>query len=241
MTTTYQTGMPRSGVQHRPINSTPTGDIVTPRTTAHPSRVLPRFRPQHPDQALIDKLTRSAPDTDEDTQTAPSLRTGYRQPIMQRFFRWWSPRDWHPAVWVILTLLMAFSAYLTSTAGLAWRDTTLSDPGKYGPTHGNIITVALGGGDSTSQPSKLIAMNNGGRVEIIELLANDPSKAQILRGPDLVTQNFPDPTNAEVDLSAGNGFVRVTIYGSYYDAPFHRCQTGYTLVEDGQGNLKQQQ
>jgi len=101
--------------------------------------------------------------------------------------------------------------------------------------------VVLGGGDSETQPSKLIAINNSGRIEIMKLVANDPKKAQIITGPDLVKAGFPDPVNAEVSLSASNGSVQVTIYGSFYDAPFHRYQTRYTLVEDGQGNLKSQQ
>lgn len=144
-------------------------------------------------------------------------------------------------MWVGLTILLMLTLYGISTVGLALWNTTFVDPGKYGPTHGTIITVVLGGGDSESQPSKLVAMNNNGRVEIIELLANDPSKAHIIPGPNLVTMGFPDPTHAQIELKALNGSVQVTIYGNFYDLPLHRYQTTYTLVDDGQGNLKQQQ
>src|SRR5579859_4814909 len=186
--TAYQTTMPRSGLQHRPINPTKQArNVVTPRSS-RPSQVLARRCAPH-DEKLIANLTRQrqAPDTDQDTQFASDTRTGYLQ------FPRWHPRGWHPVVWIIFTLGVVTLAYLASTGGMAWRDTTLIDPGKYGPLHGNVINVVLGGGDNQSQPSKLIAMNNGGRVEIIELLANDPSKAQILPGPNLVTQGFPDP------------------------------------------------
>jgi hypothetical protein len=142
---------------------------------------------------------------------------------------------------VSFTLFGVWLFWIITTVVLSFWATHVTDPGTYGPTHGNVITVVLGGGDSETQPSKLMAINNSGRIEIMKLVANDPKKAQIITGPDLVKTGFPDPGNAEVSLSAGKGSVQVTIYGSFYDAPFHRYQQSYTLVEDGQGNLKSQQ
>jgi hypothetical protein len=212
--------------------------------------VLGRFRQQQQcqDQTILDTCTTSqyqryqAPDTYGDEEIAPIPRTGRTkvQPAMpydQQPLR----KEWHPLVWVSLTLFGMWLFWIVTTVGLCFWATRVTDPGTYGPTHGNVINVVLGGGDSEAQPSKLIAMNNGGRIEIIMLLANDPKKAQIITGPDLVKTGFPDPVNAEVSLSAGKGYVQVTIYSTVYDVPFHRYQQPYTLVEDGQGNLKSQQ
>ena len=166
---------------------------------------------------------------------------------MQQQPPWWQPRGWHPLVWIGLTLLVVLIAYWISTVGLTWWNNTLVNPGRYGPTQGKIVTGVFGGGDSQEQSSKLIAMNNNGRVEIIMLHANDPSKSEILIGPDLVALNFPDPTHAHVDLLVGdfdhdgNQDVQVTIVSTVYDKPLYPYSVPYTLYGDGQGHLKQRQ
>lgn len=252
MTTYMQTGMPRSAVRHRPINPTQqTTSVPTPRASAHPSRVLRRWRQGVPhDDALIDELTSSRQvDTYEDEEVAPSTRTGYQQAMQYRSPRGsrWHPRNWHQLVWVGLTLLLVLAFCWISTAGLAWRDATFIDPGKYGPTHGDIVMGVFGGSDSQAQPSKLIGMNNNGRVEVIMLHANDPSKSQILVGPDLIATNFPDPTHANVDLEVGdfdhdgNLDLKVTVLSTIYDKPLNNYGQAYILYGDGQGNLKQRQ
>ena len=236
------TTIPRSQIRYRPMHPAQPGavTVVVPRTSAHPSRVLGRFRPQpYQDQTTRDTLFTSwyqcyqAPETYEDEEITTSTITRV-QPATQR-------KEWHPLVWVSFTLFGVWLFWIVTTVVLSFWATHVTDPGTYGPTHGTVIAVVLGGGDSETQPSKLIAINNSGRIEIMKLLANDPKKAQIITGPDLVKAGFPDPLNAEVELKAGKGSVRVTIYGSFYDAPFHRYQTRYILVEDGQGNLKSQQ
>ena len=248
MTTQFEAGattaLPRSQIRHRLINPTRAGSttVVTPRAS-RPSRVLGRIHtkpgqgPSQQDQKLIATLTRQsqAPDTEDDEEIAPGVRPdGKIHPSTQRARH----QGWPPIIWIGLTLLGMLGFWWLTTAGLAFLVTHASDPGTYGPMHGNIITTVLGGGDSPGQPSKLIAMNNGGRVEIIRLLANDPTKAQLVLGPNLVTAGFPDPANAEISLSATSGAVHVTIYASLYDFPFHRYQARYTFREDGQGNLK---
>lgn len=233
------TTIPRSQIRYRPMNLTQSREvtIVTPRTSAHPSRVIGRFR----SQPCQDQTTRptswyqcyQAPETSEDEERTTSTITRV-QPATQR-------KEWHPLVWVSFTLFGVWLFWIVTTVILSFWATHVTDPGTYGPTHGTVITAVLGGGDSETQPSKLIAINNSGRIEIMKLLANDPKKAQIITGPDLVKIGFPDPLNAEVELKAGKGSIEVTIYGSFYDAPFHRYQTRYILVEDGQGNVKSQQ
>lgn len=241
----------RSQVRHRPIHPTRTGATpITPRSSAHPSRVLKRYRSQQQyDDVLIDELTRQqpAPDTDQDCEIAPSTRTGYRQqtkiqpsPDGSRFH----PRNWHPLVWIGLTLLVLLCLYWLATGGLAWWNNTLVNPAKYGPTQGGI---AVGVFDSQAQASKLIAVNNNGRVEIIMLHANDPKKSEILVGPDLVALSFPDAVHAHVDLVVGdfdhdgNLDVQVTIVSTVYDKPLFPYAQQYILYGDGQGHLKQRQ
>jgi len=143
--------------------------------------------------------------------------------------------------------MLMIMAYWVSTCGLAWRDVTFIDPGKYGPTHGNIVMGVFGGGDSQEHPSRLIGLNNDGHVQIIMIHANDASKSQILLGPNLVTLGFPDPAHANVDLEArdfdgdGNLDLKVTVLASFYDKPLSRYGVPYMLYGDGQGNLKPRQ
>jgi hypothetical protein len=232
-------------LRHRPINNRSTR-VMTPRSSAHPSQVLPRSRKRPHDEALIDELTRQAPDTDRDEQIAPSTRSGAVQrqsPLRGSRFH---PRNWPPFAWVGATLLVVVIGYLVSTVGLAWFSTFV-DPGKYGPTHGNIVTGVFGGGDSLAQQSKLIGLNDGGRVEVIMLHAGDANKAEFLTGPNLVTSNFPDPLHANVDLTVGdvdhdgNQDVTVAMFSTIYDKPFNRYGQAYILYGDGQGHLKRQQ
>jgi hypothetical protein len=117
------------------------------------------------------------------------------------------------------------------------------DPGTYGPIHGQVLRDVFGG-DSAEQPSKVIGMDDNGRVLVIKLTADDPTKAQIIPGPDLAKLNFPDPKGAEIDLQAGDfdhdghKDLQVTIESTTYDTPLHRYSQSYILYNDGKGNLK---
>src|SRR5258708_14942073 len=96
---------PRSQIRYRPIHPTQPGavTIAVPRTSAHPSRVLGRFRPQLcQDQTTRDTLPTSwyqsyqAPNTYGDEEIAPSMRTRV-QPATQ--YDQQPPRkEWHPLV-----------------------------------------------------------------------------------------------------------------------------------------------
>ena len=104
--------------------------------------------------------------------------------------------------------------------------------------HGNVVTGVFGGGDSNDHPTKLLALNNGGRVEIIKITAGDPKKTQIIAGPDLVASSFPDAAQAEIELRVDGPNITVTIYGSAFVLPFHRYSQFVVLHSDGKGNLK---
>ncbi|MEO9027605.1 MAG: hypothetical protein ABI413_02215 [Ktedonobacteraceae bacterium] len=178
-------------------------------------------------------------------QAADPTYTSGDKPGLRRRRQHGTARRFHGAVWMILTLIAVVTFWWVTTSGLAWWDTTYSDPGMYGPTHGQMIAAVLGGGDSTQHPTKLIAMNNGGHVLLIEIPAgNDYSKAKLLAGPNLAAQGFPDSQNAVISLQAGDythdGFtdVQVTIYATLYDKPFHRYSVTYYLYGNGAGGLK---
>jgi hypothetical protein len=153
---------------------------------------------------------------------------------------------WHPVMWVALTLIGVVLFFIVTTSGLAWWATHMTDPGQYaGQLHGTIITGVFGGGDGQDTPSKLIGWNNGGRIQIIKITANDPAHSQIIAGPNLTKlDGFPDPRGAVVDLQAGdfngdgNQDLKVTIYATVYDAPFHRYNIPYILYGNGKGGLK---
>lgn len=155
-------------------------------------------------------------------------------------------RQWPPLVWVVLTLLAIALLWEVTTVGASWWTATFSDPATYGPVHGQVITAVLGGGDSEARPSKIYSVNDGGRVLIIKLTGDDPTHSQIIPGPNLAALNLPDPTGAEIQIEAGdyNGDghqdIKVTILGSFFDAPLHRYQQHYILDGDGKGDLKQQ-
>jgi len=140
-----------------------------------------------------------------------------------------------------LTVLALWLAWVATTAGASFWVTHVTDPGIYGSMHGNIVTGVFGGGDSQEHPTKLIAFNNDGHVEILKLTAGNPQKTQLIAGPDLVASGFPDPTNAEIHLQVDKQKVTVTVYGSTFILPFQRYfSQPLTFMSDGKGNLKAQ-
>lgn len=167
-------------------------------------------------------------------------------PVPQQKKRRFLPdrRGWHPTVWIGLTVLGMVLFWIGSTNGAAWVSTNLIDPGTYGPAHGQMIHAVFGGGDSQAQPSKVMSVNDNGRVLVIKLTADDPSKAQIIPGPDLSKLDFPDPTGAEIAIQAGDfdhdghTDLEVTINSTMFNAPLHRYAQTYILYGDGKGNLK---
>jgi hypothetical protein len=106
----------------------------------------------------------------------------------------------HPLFYIGATLVacvLLFSLIgLIGTKGASWYVVHVSDPATYGPTHGNVLSLVLGGGDSVENPSTLIATNDGGQVLLLKVVPGHPEKNLTLVGPDLRTRNFPDPQAA---------------------------------------------
>lgn len=133
---------------------------------------------------------------------------------------------------------LALGWFLSTTGASLWA-THITDPGTYGPTHGSVITGVLGG-DSTDHPSKLIAFNNDGTVEVMKITANDPRKTQLLIGVDLHLVHFPDAVNAELQIEQEHQDLTITVWSSTFDRPFHRYSQVLHLKGDGKGNFKVQ-
>jgi len=141
-----------------------------------------------------------------------------------------------------LTVLALWLAWVATTAGASFWVMHVTDPSTYGPTHGNMVSGVFGGGDSKDHPTKLIALNDDGHVEILKLTAGNPQKTQIIAGPNLVALDFPDPLDAVVELQVDtHNTVTATVYGSTFIFPFTRYSSQpLVFLNDGKGNLKLQ-
>ena len=191
---------------------------------------------QEQDAEMSARMTLLGDDTNADIQVhmPPAL---YRRPQPQARGK----QGKHPTVWIGLTAITILLGWILSTGGASWWVTHVTDPGTYGPMHGTIATGVFGGGDSKQHPTKLVAMNTDGRVAILKITGGDPSKTQIIAGPNLVASNFPDPAQAEVELTVdSHNDVTITVYGSDFPLPFHRTSRSVVLHSDGKGNLKPQ-
>jgi hypothetical protein len=255
--------MPKSAVRHRPTGMNSQNTNGYPVKTPRASRTRGSMHVVSPttERDVVEKeendyqaphTTRSRrPYSTDEVQEERNTRSGSGKvrPLHGQQFqrkRWWHHPVWHhPATWVGGTLAGVIILSLILTVGLAFWSTHFTDPGTYGPMRGQIAYGAFGGGDSQSQPSRIMSTNDNGQVLIIKLTANDPSKATIIPGPNLIKTGFPDPTGANVEVKVGdfngdgNQDVHITIIGTFYDFPLHRFSRDYTLLGDGNGNLKQ--
>lgn len=152
----------------------------------------------------------------------------------------------HSLAWVGVTMFVLVLSWIATTSGCAWWATHMSDPAQYGTLHGSVISAVVGGGDSPQSPTQFIGWNNHGHVLLIKVAGGDPSKAQMITGPDLQKSGFPDPSSAVVDVQVsdvdhdGKADLTVTIYADRYDLPFHRFSWVYVLYGDGKGGFKPQ-
>jgi hypothetical protein len=248
----------RSGAYSGSTYSQPKVAERASRIAAQQQRQPMRRQPiTEEDEALLDRLEDldDLDDDEEQQQTATINRTrrqqqeptsrparGVSRPPMRH-----QQQRKHPSVYIGSTVVVLVLAWLLTTVGLSWFVTSFVDPGTYGPLHGNVVSGVFGGGDSASQPSKLIGWNNNGQIEIIKVTANDPSKARMIVGPNLIMLNFPDPTNAKIQIQLidydhdGHLDVQVNVLSSVYDYPLHRFSQPYLLYGDGKGNLKPRQ
>ncbi|GCE22455.1 hypothetical protein [Dictyobacter kobayashii] len=104
------------------------------------------------------------------------------------------------ATFVGAGMCLMFVLILLGQATVGWIGVTLDDI-HYGRPR-TFQTDAYVGHEQTGQPSHFVAFNNKGRIEIIELPGNDPTRSRIFLGPQLtgananlvpVTLSFSDP------------------------------------------------
>ncbi len=219
-----------------------TADYSEPKTRI-PRSAQQQPQPRRTTQAYQQQRRTVEVDTNADVEVVPSVRTRREKVQLTRKL---PPSDQgyrRLIVGVVLGMIVVlWLAWIATTVGASYWATHVTDPGIYGPTHGNVVSGVFGGGDSQEHPTKLIAFNNDGHVEIIKIIAGDPKKTQIIPGYNLIASGFPDPTHAVVELSVDDHHnVIVTVYGSTFYAPFQRYfSKPITLYNDGKGNLKAQ-
>jgi len=127
------------------------------------------------------------------THTSPTSETRTRQSVEP-----YSPTSL--AMLVGSGMGIVLMLILIAQTALGWVSVTLDD-WRYGRPR-TYQTSAYVGHEQTKQPSHFIALNNAGRIEVIELPGNDASHARIFLGPQLsglnanlipVTLEFVDP------------------------------------------------
>jgi len=216
---------------------------------AEPTTNVPRRTQEQPQSrrttSAYQQQQRRTIDTNTDVEVAPSVRRLRDEKVQPT--RKLPPQNTQGhgkalAFGVGLTILALWLAWVATTAGASLWVTHVTDPGTYGPTHGNMVSGVFGGGDSQEHPTKLIAFNNDGHVEILKLTAGNPQKTQLIAGPNLVALDFPDPLNAVVELQVDtHNTVTVTVYSSTFVFPFTRYSSQpLVFLNDGKGNLKLQ-
>jgi len=93
-------------------------------------------------------------------------------------------REWHPLVYVGLTILLGLVVWVGGSLALTWWH-GYQDDLHYGRPRTAQYDVRVGHND-THTPSHFLAINLNKQVEIIELPGGDATKARVYIGPTLV-------------------------------------------------------
>jgi hypothetical protein len=181
-------GMPSSALRHRPINPT-TEDIefVTPRASRTQSQ--PRLRTtgeatlvkinQKPTRTTTQPIRANTQPVRANTQpvrvSSQPIRANTRKKRQQSM-------HWSLTVGISM-LAMIVLLWLGQTLW-AWGTVTYDDI-KYGRPR-TVQMDAFVGHETGTTPSHFIALNENGRIEIIELPGGDASHARIFLGPQLM-------------------------------------------------------
>jgi hypothetical protein len=188
-------GMPSSTLRHRPINPT-TEDIafVTPRASRTQSKPDIRTTGEATLVKSSQKPSRTATQSSR-TSTQP-IRVSSQpsrtstQPIRVSSqpsrinTRTKQPQHMHWSLIVAISMLAMFILLWLGQILWAWGTVTYDDV-KYGFPR-TMQTDAFVGHETGNIPSHFIALNERGRIEIIELPGGDAAHARIFLGPQLV-------------------------------------------------------
>src|SRR5712692_6088988 len=125
-------------------------------------------------------------------QTAPSVTRPRRG------------RRFHPLLFLGVGMIAMFALVLLLSLAVSWWNTTMDDL-HYGRPRTFQVDAVVGHDDSVANPSHFIALNDRGRIEVIEFPGGDASRARIYLGPQLYDagSNLIPVTLSFVDV-AGN-------------------------------------
>lgn len=143
------------------------------------------------------------------------------------------PKSWSHRL-LLIGALSLIAIYIIGTYGMAlWSHIT--DPGTFGPAHGQVVYMTVGTDD---KPSTITSLNTGGQVLIMVIRQGDLSKSSIILGPDLNKMGFHDPSNANVALHVNGQIIYVDVLATTYTLPFQRDHYSFTLTGNGDGQFK---
>ena len=162
--------MPRSALRHRPIESDADGQSTTGITPVAQRASLLRPKNTEEREAASGK-TSAAPRA----KTPRSTRTGARRRITLRA---------HPFLLLGIGMILMLVLWTLLTLAVRWWNTTWDDL-HYGRPRTFQIDAVVGHNDSSGNPSHFIALNLGGRIEVIEFPGSGASKARMYIGPQL--------------------------------------------------------
>lgn len=244
-------GTPRSALRYRSLTGTISTQMPTPYSGVRaPHGTIttgqPRVRmtedvdelPRHmiPPRRSAQRAQYPQPSYEEEQEYTTSNQGGSRPRSRVRL---------HPLLWLGVGMLLVLGFWQLTTSGAAWWSTHVTDPGQYGPTQGNVINTTLGGGGSAASPTKIIALNNDGQVQLILVPSNTPAKTRIITVADLVRMHFPDPAKAVLLVQAvddnGKTNLKITVWADTYLLPFQRYSVTFLLPGDGKGGFAQGQ
>lgn len=210
---------------------------------SHPQGPYPTAKPvreTHPPRQAAYQQQEYYTDEDEVVQQHPLLRQPSHRGGKRRgrgSFRL------HPLVWWAagIVLVFALGRQITGTAGASWWVSHVSDPSTFGELHGQTISANFV--ESQEQPVTVVGTIIHCSVQILVL---NGSNSRFYTGPNLSTNDFPDPDEANVELQAGyfgGGHLdlQITILSDQFPTPYSRFSIVLYLYGDGLGNFKSPQ
>lgn len=109
----------------------------------------------------------------------------------------------HWLLWVGMVMLLAISvAWLVNAVGTWWVNE--QNTWSYGMPRTYQTDAVVGHGDSWLHPSHFIALNLNGRIEVIEIPADDPTREKVYVGPVLFSAD-PELVPVTVSFEDVNG------------------------------------
>lgn len=185
--------MPRSALRHRPIADDADRQGKRPAATTGITPVAQR-------------ASRLRPQNTEEDEEGSKTRTSVRHRGILRA---------HPLLLLGIGMITMLVLWSLLTVAISWWNTTWDDI-HYGRPRTFQMDVVVGQNDSAANPSRFIALNLNGRVEVIEFPGGDASKARIYIGPQLY-ESGADLVSVTLSFVDVNGNHRPDMIIHLYD------------------------